>query len=98
MTAQQDWSVREREVRESVRILTSAQTRDSSLMLRPSVGQILTVSTVWDPTPALVNKVWVCHFETIDVHKTLGYDYWAANAGCAEVDECTDPKYTSGSS
>ena len=98
MTAQQDWSVREREVRESVRILTSAQTRDSSLMLRPSVGQILTVSIVWDPTPAHVNKVRSCHYKSLDHHETLGYDYWAANAGCAEVDECTDPKYTSGSS
>ena len=36
--------------------------------------------------------------ESLYVHKTLGYDYWATSAGCAEVDECTDPKYTSGSS
>ena len=98
MTAQQAWSVREREPIENAKMLTSAQIQDSNRMLRPSVGQILTVSTVWDPTPAHANKVRSCHFETLDVHKTLGYDYWAANAGCAEVDECTDPKYTSGSS
>ena len=23
-----------------------------------------------------------------------GYDYWTADVGCAEVDECTDSKYT----
>ena len=28
----------------------------------------------------------------------LGYDYWAEVTGCAEVDECTDPNYTSASS
>ena len=25
-----------------------------------------------------------------------GYDYWTANIGCEEVDECSDPNYISG--
>lgn len=56
-----------------------------------------TVSTVWAPTPAPVTQV----SSEVDTHEmrgsSSGYDYWAANAGCAEVDECTDPNYTSGS-
>ena len=27
-----------------------------------------------------------------------GYDYWTAEVGCAEVNECTDSKYTPTSS
>ena len=75
----------------------SAQTQDSSPMLMPSVDQILTVSTVWAPTPAHVKQVRDCHEILYMSSENLGYDYWAANAGCAEVDECTDPNYTAGS-
>ena len=35
----------------------SAQTQDSSLMLMPSVGQMLTVSTVWALFTALAIQV-----------------------------------------
>ena len=28
----------------------------------------------------------------------LGYDYWTADVGCAEVNECTDPNYIPSSS
>ena len=38
-----------------------------------------------------------CSFAS-DFLKLLGYDYWAEVTGCAEVDECTDPNYTSASS
>ena len=66
-------------------------------MLMPSVDQILTVSTVLAPTPAHVKQVRDCHEILFMSSEYLGYDYWAANAGCAEVDECTDPNYTAGS-
>ena len=97
MTAQKDWSVRAREQQESVRTSMSAPTQDSNLMLMPSVDPMLTVSTVWAPTPAHVKQVRDCHEILYMSSEYLGYDYWAANAGCAEVDECTDPNYTAGS-
>ena len=60
MIVQEDWSVKERELRESAKISMSVLTQDSNKMLMPIVVHMLTVLIVLGHTIAHVIQVIVC--------------------------------------